>query len=167
MSMFKDYLVECITAQCDVIVGVGHMETMTFEDICMLIYHVGDSQKQVFSTEELLPKLVRDDYLEGGVIYLEGIMTEKLAILMSFILRKEGEQQFWVRLVNVDANTGELSEHFMSRDIIEAADKCGMAYHLDIKHIQHRFRIREMTSMSDYFENYCQQRQVKSARNIG
>ena len=132
----------------------------------MLICYVEKSQKQLSLLKELLPEYVRKEYLQDGLIYFEVIMTEKLAILMSFIFCKEDEQQIWIQLVDVDTN-GELSEHIMSRDIIEAADACGMAYHRYIKHIQHVFRIRETTSMLDYFENYCHQRQVKSARNIG
>lgn len=163
MSTFKDYLVECIIGESVVVVKNEHMATMTLIDICMLIHYLSESDTRLFLSDGLLTQTIHDEYFHDGVIYFDEFMTEKLALLLCIF----GKGFFGYNQVElVDRNTGE--KRVMSGDIIDVAASCGMKSNKAILYIQQHFIMSyEIVSVADYFENYCQQRQAKSARNIG
>lgn len=163
MSTFKKYLLKCIVENSEVEIKRKHMKTMTFEDICMLVYYLEDYSMWAYLSEELFPESVREKYFENGTIYFDGKMTEKLAILICICGRDNFEHD-WVELI--DSNTGK--EYSMSGDFMEMAANCGMTGNPAIQYIQLKLRINCKVSLADeYFERYCWSRSVKSARNTG
>jgi len=86
MTSFKEYIQWCISQEKDTIsVELGHLESVTFDDICVLIHLITTEDKKVFLSKEVKMDLCYDGLDNSHIIELKNTDNcEELAILEYF-----------------------------------------------------------------------------------
>lgn len=161
MSAFRDYFLDCIANNVDIRICKENVEGLTFEDVCMVIHYMATGRRDVILTKTIMTRGMAKR-LRNRTICFNDEMTEELAVLIVAINGCTSYNHLQLPLMDGSGF------HKMSRGFVDVAAGCHMLLNSRVQAICKAFDLQyDAIATTDYFENYCQQRQVKSARNIG
>lgn len=157
MSTFKEYIIECIEEYKDVSVELKHLDSVTFEDICMLIHLITTQDKEISSNSAsyCLPYL----YNKNTMLMCEAHNKEELLIL-KFLSCKYMHKAKYIDLVL------RKEKYIMSPKFVEMARCCGVYHYHITKNIISIFKIIYDTEEANSYLEYYKGNHKKSARNI-
>jgi hypothetical protein len=83
MSSFKEYIKRCVADNNDILVEVEHLDSVTYDDICALIYFISGKSKKVELSKEVQKKLGYYGFDQSSEIIISNKKNyEELAILL-------------------------------------------------------------------------------------
>lgn len=158
MSAFRDYFLECIANNVDIRICKENVEGLTFEDVCMVIHYISTGPRDVILTKKIMTRgMVKR--LRNRTICFNNEITEELAVLIVAINGCTSPNRIWLPLADGSGF------HKMSRGFVDVAAGCHMLLNSRVQAICKAFDIQhDASATADYFENYCCQKPVKSAR---
>jgi hypothetical protein len=167
MTTFKYYIKECIENNKDILVDAEHLDSITFTDICILIYLITTQNKKVELTNKVKNYLKCDDFQSKGEISLPNSNNNEELVLLIFItcdLYLDYKPITIYMTVN-SRSFSAIPKYIMSPKFVEAAKTCGIYEYPITKKAIIGFRIDYDFSIEEgdaHFGNYmcCQ----KSAR---
>jgi hypothetical protein len=62
MLSFREYIKQCVADDKDILVEVEHLDSVTYDDICALIYLISDKYKKVILSKNAKKKLNHNNY---------------------------------------------------------------------------------------------------------
>lgn len=169
MALFKEYIRERILNNEDIVVGIEHLESVTFEDICIVIHYTTKMKNGcVKSTGEIKdhPYYVN---MNGNGIIIRGNEKnfEELVILM-FAIRDEDFYAYPVSLHDTVNEDGYNPVYNISQQFILNAKDWGIYDYPIVKRIIAAFNMDYEYSLEEadgYMEYYLHGINTKSARN--
>lgn len=83
MESFREYIKKCIAGDTDILVEPKYLNSIDFNDICVIIYLMTTQNKKVIFTPELKSLLGYDVYEASCEIIIQDVHNkEELAVLM-------------------------------------------------------------------------------------
>lgn len=161
MSIFKEYLRECITENKDIDLEEKHFGSVTFEDVCMVIHFITTTNKQIQLGTRIALKIYYADNMFRVHILLEKLGgSESLAILVAFAICKNGAREVTIHTKPGDTYT-------MSGEFIRVAKICGIYEYPVTKNLISKLCIKYEYSTEEgaSYLGYYLGGQTKSARN--
>jgi hypothetical protein len=163
MSDFKQYVQDCARNRNNIKVNIGHLDSITMEDICMLIHIMSVKKLEVILSQDVKHYL-EYDYLCMGIIFMANMHNkEELAILM--YLHKNPvfpPKKSYDLYTSSKANT----RYAMSDNFLVYAKQCDVSDYSMTEDICKTYCIKyQNTPTNQYFEQYMSTG-PKSARNV-
>lgn len=128
MTLFKNHIKQCINNKKNINVEIGHLESITFDDICALIYLLSETKTKIILSDRVKTKLCifENDYFMPDVDNIE-----QLAILRYL---SEPNQD--------NINVNRIHEpHRMSTDFIILAECAAVDHYPITNDIIYKFKI--------------------------
>lgn len=167
MSAFKEYLRKCVTNNSDIMIKSKHLDSVTFEDICMVIHHVEKNKRKIKLRDDAIIRKMHNNVRFNLRATIEnGEKDEKLAILV-FIAGLSGGYTHAIATIRPIDDSGVYPKYEMSRDFVLAAKKCGTIEHDITKCVIVAFNIKYDQSFeeADQYMNHYLGFSTKSSRS--
>ena len=157
MSTFKEYIIECIEEYKDVSVELKHLDSVTFEDVCMLIHLVTTQNKKIFRSNDVFHHL---PHMNNTTVMMLDVHNKEELLLLKFLS--------CIYMQNAKCLDLYLhkEKYIMSPKFVEMARCCGVYHYHITKNIISIFKIIYDTEEANSYLEYYKGNHKKSARNI-
>jgi hypothetical protein len=164
MEEFKQYIQNCIASKTDILVKMYHLDSINFEDICMLIYIKKAEKLSVLLSWEVKDYLRISIYDSYGMITILGVHNKEELAILPYIAKPTGN--FCAFVLHDFSNPALISPYTMSDNFLNYSQQYGVAYYEDTQNIIKLYEIKHDSVLaSKYFAQYMSIG-PKSARNI-
>lgn len=169
MSSFKQHFQECVKNGSNIEVDMCHLDSITMEDICMLIEVISVEKLEVILSDDVKNHLYFDLFENLYLIpMLNNHNKEELAILL-YLYKKLCYPTRWYKLytnlTTIAPPNG--TEYIMSDSFLICASQCMVDNYLITQHITSTYGIKYKTNpRNQYFIQYMSTG-PKSAHAVG
>ena len=140
--MFREYIRECVINGTDITVEIEHLESVTFEDVCMIIHLVMTKGKKLMLSDATERQLDYATLVDNCTVWFDNGMTEELAIIMFIVLCDTHYTHPIRTYLPVNDEQGYAKMYEMSPNFVLAARRCGVDDYMITKHIIAAFDIK-------------------------
>lgn len=163
MSVFKNYIRKCVAEDKNICLKKEHCNSVTLEDVCMIIHIITTTGKHFNLDEEVISSFDKFKICVSNTIYLDNLCYKENVVMLVIIVLRD-----FIDITSiVIQNSFSGYVYNISNNFVEVAKKCGIYEYPITNLLIMAFRMRYDYSAKEgekCLDNYIRERDVSAFR---